>query len=73
MVTKIKPKAERIWALYKGDEFIAEGTPREIARKTGKKFDHLIFMTRPSYVNRFVSDKKYKTKGRLEVVELEDE
>lgn len=32
-----------------------------------------MFMTRPSYVNRFVSDKKYKTKGRLEMVELEDE
>ncbi|WP_232683936.1 hypothetical protein [Leuconostoc mesenteroides] len=73
MVTKIKPKAERIWALYKGDEFIAEGTPREIARKTGKTFDHLMFMTRPTYAKRALTDKKYKTKGRLEMVELEDD
>lgn len=73
MATKIKPKSERIWALYKGDEFIADRTPREIARKTGKKFDTLMFMTRPAYINRFVSDKKYKTKGRLEMVELEDD
>ncbi|MCM6837727.1 hypothetical protein NE281_06320 [Leuconostoc mesenteroides] len=73
MATKIKPKSERIWALYKGDEFIADRTPREIARKTGKSFDHIMFMTRPAYVKRFVSDKKSKTKGRLEMVELEDD
>jgi len=75
MATKIKPKPEpeRICVLYKGDEFIADGTPIEIARKTGKSYDHIMFMTRPAYVKRFVSDKKYKTKGRLEMVELEDE
>ena len=73
MATRIKPKSGRIWALYKGDEFIADGPPAEIARKTGKSFDTLMFMTRPSYVNRFVSNKKYKTKGRLEMVELEDD
>ena len=70
---KDKAKSIKNLGIVQGDEFIAEGTPREIARKTGKKFDHLMFMTRPSYVNRFVSDKKYKTKGRLEMVELEDE
>ncbi|MCT8383361.1 hypothetical protein D0505_01855 [Leuconostoc mesenteroides] len=73
MATKIKAKSERVWALYKGDEFIADGTPREIARKTGKTFDHLMFMTRPTYAKRALTDKKYKTKGRLEMVELEDE
>lgn len=73
MATKIKSKSERVWALYKGDEFIADGTPREIARKTGKTFDHLMFMTRPTYAKRALTDKKYKTKGRLKMVELEDE
>lgn len=73
METKIKPKSDRVYALYKGDKFIADGTPREIARKTGKKFDHLMFMTRPTYAKRALTDKKYKTKGRLEMVELEDD
>lgn len=62
-------KAERQYALYKGDEFIAEGTPREIARKTGKAFDSLMFYTTPAYGRRVEKAKR----GRLEMVEIEDD
>lgn len=48
----VKTKAERIWALYKGDEFISVGTIDEISKETGKSFDNLMFMTRPSYMKR---------------------
>lgn len=61
-------KADRQYALYKGDEFIADGTPREIARKTGKTFDSLMFYTTPAYRRRVE-----KAKGPiLEMVDLED-
>lgn len=62
-------KADRQYALYKGDEFIAEGTPREIARKTGKTFDSLMFYTTPAYGRRIEKAKS----GRLEMVEIEDD
>ncbi|WP_010001620.1 hypothetical protein [Leuconostoc lactis] len=60
-------KADRQYALYKGDEYIADGTPREIARKTGKTFDTLMFYTTPAYRLRA---EKAKT-SRLEMVEIE--
>lgn len=62
-------KADRQYALYKGDEFIAEGTPREIARKIGKTFDTLIFYTTPAYQRRVEKAKRQ----RLEMVEIEDD
>ena len=62
-------KADRQYALYKGDEFITEGTPREIARKTGNAFDSLMFYTTPAYGRRVEKAKR----GRLEMVEIEDD
>ena len=62
-------KADRQYALYKGDEFIADGTPREIAKKTGKTFDSLMFYTTPAYSRRIEKAKR----GRLEMVEIEDD
>lgn len=62
-------KADRQYALYKGDEFITEGTPREIARKTSKTFDSLMFYTTPAYRLRVEKAKR----GRLEMVEIEDD
>ena len=46
----------KIYALYKGDEYITDGTLEELARKTGKKEATLKFMTTPSYVSR-IGDK----------------
>ncbi len=62
-------KADRQYALYKGDEFIADGTPREIARKTGKTFDSLMFYTTPAYRRRVEKAKR----GRLEMVYLDED
>ncbi|WP_455646632.1 hypothetical protein [Leuconostoc sp.] len=62
-------KADRQYALYKGDEFIADSTPREIGRKTGKTFDSLMFYTTPAYRRRVE-----KAKGPvLEMVDLDDD
>ncbi|MCT8389551.1 hypothetical protein D0501_05625 [Leuconostoc holzapfelii] len=62
-------KADRQYALYRGDEFIADGTPREIAEKTGKTFDSLMFYTTPAYQKRVE-----KAKGPvLEMVDLDDD
>ena len=60
-------KADRQYALYKGDEFIAEGTPREIAKKTGKTFDSLMFYTTPAYGRRV----EKANSPWLEMVEIE--
>lgn len=63
----VKTKAERIWALYKGDEFIALGTIAELAEQTGKRFDSLMWMTNDSYKKR--PDKGNKT----QLYEVEDD
>lgn len=42
----------KIYALYKGDEYITDGTLRELSKKTGKKEATLKFMTTPSYEGR---------------------
>ena len=43
------PWHKKVYALYKGDNFIAEGTLREISRETGKSVDFLRYMTYPAY------------------------
>lgn len=46
----------KIYALYKGDEYITDGTLEELSQKTGKKEATLKFMTTPSYEGR-IGDK----------------
>lgn len=60
-------KADRIWALYKGEEMLSVGTVKEIARDTGKKPNTLLFMTTPAYKKRAENC----TFGYLEMVEVE--
>lgn len=48
----MKTKAEKLWALYKGEKFITSGTIKEIAEETGKTFDGIMFLTYPAYKNR---------------------
>jgi len=43
---------ERIYALYKGDTFLAEGTIPEIAAQTNKSVDFIRWMTYPAYAKR---------------------
>ena len=69
MDEKVKtPWYKRIYALYKGDRFIAEGTIREIHRETGKSINQLKYMTYPFYEKRCVN-----AKNRLYMVSLDDE
>lgn len=46
------PWYKKVYALYKGDRFITEGTIREISRETDKSIDFLRYMTYPIYEKR---------------------
>ena len=52
-----------IYALYRGDEYIMDGTLQEIADARGIKRDSLIWMQSPTY---------HKRKHRQELVLLEE-
>lgn len=56
----------KIYALYKGDEYIADGTLEELSKKTGRKEASLKFMKTPSYYGR-IGDKA------LRLVSLDEE
>ena len=58
----------KIYALYKGEDLLADGTIKEISDQTGKKVDHLKFMTYPTYKKRCKPNGK-----RLQMVLLEDD
>lgn len=58
----------RIYALYKGEQNLADGTLEEIARKTGKTYKSLKWMTYPSY-KRLIQQRIHKV-GVLELVDL---
>lgn len=62
------PWHKRIYALYKGDDLICDGTIREISRKTGKTVDHLKWMTYPTYAKRIEG-----RPNRQVLVSLDDE
>lgn len=61
------PWHERIYALYKGEHFIAEGTIREISKETGKTIDFLRYMTYPIYEKRCG-----RSANRLKMILLDD-
>lgn len=42
----------REWALYKGEDILAEGTLKEIAKQTGVKVTSLIFYRSDAYRRR---------------------
>jgi hypothetical protein len=62
------PWHKRIYALYKGEVFLTEGTIREISRATGKTVDHLKWMTYPAYMKRCENSPK-----RLRLISLDEE
>lgn len=61
------PWHKRIYALYKGEQFIAEGTIRQISRETGKTIDFLKHMTYPIYEKRCGNGV-----NRLKMISLDD-
>lgn len=64
----------RIYALYKGEQNLADGTLAEIARKTGKTYNALKWMTYPSYKKR-LQERSHRShrSGVLELVDLGEE
>lgn len=42
----------KIYALYKGEDLLADGTIQEISEKTGKTLYHLRWMTYPTHQRR---------------------
>jgi hypothetical protein len=62
------PWHKRIYALYKGETFITEGTIREISIETNKTIEFLQYMTYPIYEKRCGDSPK-----RLRMVSLDDE
>lgn len=60
-----------IYALYKGEQNLADGTLAEIARKTGKTYNTLKWMTYPSYKKR-LQEQSHRS-GVLELVDLGEE
>lgn len=61
----------RIYALYKGEQNLADGTLEEIARKTGKTYRSLKWMTYPIYKRR-IQQRIHKI-GVLELVDIGEE
>lgn len=61
------PWHKRIYALYKGDQFISEGTIREIHRETGKSIEFLKYMTYPVYEKRYGNGR-----NRLRMISLDE-
>lgn len=64
-------RPRKTYALYKGDEIIAEGTVNEIAEELNSKPKSILFYNTPSYKNRCkVRERKYeKTYFLVEVVD----
>ncbi|MFJ8529655.1 hypothetical protein [Bacillus sp. NPDC094106] len=62
------PWKERIYALYKGERFITEGTIPEIHKETNKSINFLRYMTFPIYEKRCGDSVK-----RMRMVPLDDE
>lgn len=63
--------SRHIYALYKGEQNLMDGTLAEIAQRTGKTYNTLKWMTYPSYQKR-IRQKNHKI-GILELVDLGEE
>ena len=61
-----KMASRAIFAAYKGDKFIAEGTSRELAKALGVKLETLYFYRSPAYARRG------NGKNRMVVIRLDD-
>ena len=61
-----KMASRAIFAAYKGDKFIAEGTSRELAQALGVKLETLYFYRSPAYARRG------NGKNRMVVIRLDD-
>jgi len=66
-------KMRRVYAAYRGDRYIGEGTLRKIAEMTGLKVETVRWYTTPAGKRRMGRHKEHKRYPRLTLVDLEDE
>jgi hypothetical protein len=64
--TRSDSMSKAIFAAYKGDRFIAEGTSRELAKALGVKIETVYFYRSPAYARRG------NGKNRMVVIRVED-
>ncbi|HDR7784935.1 hypothetical protein ABR776_27210 [Bacillus cereus] len=62
------PWNERVYALYKGERFLIDGTILEISKETNKSLDWLRYMLTPSY-----EKKRENSINCLRLIQLDDE
>ena len=64
-------KKEKVYAIYKGDEFIDLGTRKELAERLGVKVSTIDYLLTPAYRRKF---KKSKNGGenRMIAIRLEE-
>jgi hypothetical protein len=66
-------KKKYIYALYKGDKFITEGTKEEIAKVQGCKVKTISFLGTNVYKKRMAANKyKYKKPNHLILIRIDD-
>lgn len=61
---------EKVYALYRGEENLMDGTLKEIAKKHGVKIGTLKWMTSPIWKKR--KERAKHPRASLELVEIED-
>lgn len=49
------------YAIYRGDDFIVQGTKEECAEFLGVKTGRIVFLATPSYEKRHINSKSYLT------------
>ena len=67
-------KKKDIFAAYRGDTYVMEGTADEIAERFGVSRDYVLWVQYPAAQKRaekFESNQRLKSKGRLHVVKVE--
>lgn len=69
-----KGYGKHVYAMYRGDEYLMDGTIDEIARKRGCKRSTLLFMLSPTYHKRCLQKRKDgETRIMLNLVMIDDE
>lgn len=61
---------QKIFALYKGDEFIDVGTVKELAKKRNVKPESIRYLSTPAYERKIANRKNSKA---LIAIKMEDE
>lgn len=60
-------RKQKIYALYKGEKFITEGTKRQIAKEINNKISTLTFLHSPS------NEKRTKGNNHLILIDIEED